>query len=582
MRLVLRLLRLMWPVRWMMALSIALALVAMLANIGLMAVSGWFIAAMGLAGAAGAGMNYFTPAAIIRALAIARTGGRYAERVVSHDATLRVLAGLRRWFYERLEPLAPAVLIEKSSGDLLARIRNDIERLELVFLRVVSPVVVAALTALVVVVVMALYHGAAALVVLALLLVAGVLLPYRAVQRGAGPSRSQAETSALMKQSIVDGLDGLAELKLAGREVEFVARVVDLGDRYIADEAVLARLQGTLLAGAGFAANLALLAVVVLVVPAVELQKVAAAELPMLMLLALASFDAVAPLPLAFQSISGTLQSGRRLFDLVDRPVAIKDPEQPRRPASVHAVHMHSVSFRYEHSHRLALSDIDLEIGEGRRIAVVGETGSGKSSLVNLLVRFFDPTAGQITLGNVPIREIELESLRSRIAVQLQRPHLFAATIRENLLLARPEATQGHIEDAARAAQIHEFIMSLPKGYDTFIGAHGRLLSGGEARRLAVAQALLKSAPILILDEPTEGLDTRTAEALMHDVFEFARERSILVVTHQAAGLSAMDEIVVLSSGRITARGRFSDLNGPSEPLHEFKSRIDVSSRTDL
>lgn len=324
MRLVLRLLRLMWPVRWMIALSIALALVAMLANIGLMAVSGWFIAAMGLAGAAGAGMNYFTPAAIIRALAIARTGGRYAERVVSHDATLRVLAGLRRWFYERLEPLAPAVLIEQSSGDLLARIRNDIERLELVFLRVVSPAVVAALTALVVVVVMALYHGAAALAVLALLLVAGVLLPYRAVQRGAGPSRSQAETSALMKQSIVDGLDGLAELKLAGREVEFVARVVDLGDRYIADEAVLARLQGTLLAGAGFAANLALLAVVVLVVPAVELQKVAAAELPMLMLLALASFDAVAPLPLAFQSISGTLQSGRRLFDLVDRPVAIR------------------------------------------------------------------------------------------------------------------------------------------------------------------------------------------------------------------------------------------------------------------
>jgi len=573
-KVLLRLIGLMKPHREMMALAIALSLVAMLANIGLMAVSGWFIAAMGLAGAAGATMNYFTPAAIIRALAITRTGGRYAERVISHDATFRVLAGLKRWFYDRIEPLAPAGLADHASGDLLARIRNDIERLELVFLRVLSPIIVAVVTALVVALVMSRYSGLVAIMFVSLFAVAGGLLPVLVARAGAEPSRMVTRTTARMKDELVDGLHGLAELKLAGLEDQFAHRIGDLSDRYIAEEARLARLQGVSIAGVGLAANVALLGVLLLLIPLLKDGGLAPADMPMLMLLVVASFDAAAPLPLATQSLAGTLASAQRLFDLVDRQLVVTDPAHPMPMPSGSRLGFERVDFRYAEGRPRVLSDISIDLAEGNRIAIVGETGSGKSSLINLAVRFWDPEAGRLTLGGAPVDQLPLEALRARIAVVPQTPHLFATTIRENLRIARPEATEGHIEAAARAAQIHDFIVSLPAGYDTYVGTHGHLLSGGEARRLAVARALLKDAPVLLLDEPTEGLDRLTAERLIDHVIK-DRRRSVLLVTHRSTGLRQMDEIIVLAGGRIAARGTFDELSRPGGPLHVVVALLD-------
>ncbi|MFV0369817.1 MAG: thiol reductant ABC exporter subunit CydC [Hyphomicrobiaceae bacterium] len=582
MALMLRLTRLMWPVRWMMVLSIVLSLLAMLANIGLLAVSGWFIAAMGLAGVAGATMNYFTPAAIIRAFAIVRTGGRYAERVISHEATFRILSGLRRWFYDRLEPLAPAALGEHSSGDLFTGIRNDIERLELVFLRIISPVVVAVLAGLIVISVLTAYHGLSAFAVGVLLIAAGLLLPVYTMRQGRWPSRELTALSSEMKSLLVDGLEGLAELQLAGRDADFRKRVVVLSERQISSERQLAKQQGAAAAAIVLAANLALFAVLLLIVPEVQDGNLASAKLPALMLLALASFDAVAPLPLAFQSLPGALHSARRLFDLADRGPLVKEPRSPHRMPTGNAVRFENVSLSYAPGRRSVLSNVSLELAEGRRIAVVGVTGAGKSSLINLLVRFWDPSAGKITLDGVPINELGLDALRARISVQQQRPYFFSATVRDNLLIARPGATQEHIETATRAAKIHNFIASLPRGYDTFIGAHGRLLSGGEAHRLAVARALLNPAPILVLDEPTEGLDTITAAEMICGIMDFARDRSILLITHRETGLLAMDEIIVLEAGQVVAKGSFDELSRPARPLNAMKSRIDELPAEDL
>lgn len=578
MKLFLRVLRLMAPHRGMMALAILLSLIAMLANIALMTVSGWFIAAMGLAGASGAALNYLTPAAAIRALAMARTGSRYGERVIGHEATFQVLAGLRRWLYDRLEPLAPAGLDGHASGDLLTRIRNDIERLELIFLRILSPAMVAGLTVLAVTGVLAGYHWPAAAGVLVVLMLAGVLLPLVVARTGAQPSRGLVATSARMKESLVDGLDGLADLKLAGLEGAFAARIDDLSDRHIADEARLARLQGLSLAAIGLAANFALLLVLLLVTPGIADHALAPADLPMLMLLAAASFDAVAPLPAAFQSLAGTLASAGRLFELADQTAAVTEPERPARMPEGNRLRFEHVSYRYPEGRRLVLDGIDLDLGDGRRIAVVGESGAGKSSLINLAVRFSDPETGRIMLGGSPIHELPLDAFRARIAVASQKPHLFAATVRDNLLMARPDATESLIEEAARTAQIHDFLMSLPKRYDTFVGAHGHLLSGGEARRLAVARALLKQAPILLLDEPTEGLDGAMATRLLKGVLDDGRRRSVLLVTHREAGLDLMDEIVILGAGRIVARGSYGELAQPGGLLHASGSLLSEQS----
>lgn len=569
-----RVLGLMRPHLGMMVIAILLSLVAMLANIGLMAVSGWFIAAMGLAGAAGAAMNYFTPAAIIRALAMTRSGGRYGERVLSHEATLRVLSGLRRWLYDHIEPLAPANLAQHTSGDVLARIRNDIERLEHIFLRLLSPAIVAALGALITIAVLSRYDGTAAIVVFALLGCAGVLLPYLAARGGAGPSMVVQTSSAKMKEVLVDRLDGLADLKLAGLEHDFAAHFAAIGDRQIEAEAQLARLQGISLAGVGLAANCALLAILLIVIPAVGEGRVAPPDLPLMMLLAVACFDAVAPLPFAFQSLAGTIAAARRLFDLVDTQPSVRDPAGPAPLPNSSELRFSNVSFRYASGSPLVLTGVNLLLQQGRRIAVVGETGSGKSSLVNLAMRFWDPESGVVSLGGTPIGLLSIDDVRRRISVAAQAPHLFAATIRENLLLARPDATPGHLEAATRAAQIHDFIQSLPKGYDTFVGAHGHLVSGGEARRISVARALLKEAPHLILDEPAEGLDGATADALMAGVLEAARDRGILLITHRAEGLAQMDEILVLEAGRIAHRGTFAELSRGQGPLSAFRTRL--------
>lgn len=569
----LRIVRLMAPQRGMMALSIVLSLAAMLANIGLMAVSGWFIAAMAAAGATGSAINYFTPAAAIRAMAIIRTGGRYAERVVSHEATFRVLAGLRRWFYDALEPLAPARLAAHRSGDLLARIRTDIDRLELVFLRILSPVVVAILTAILVTAFAARYHGGAALALLAFLVLAGGVLPYIMARAGAAPSQDIAATSSVLKEQLVDGLAGLGELKLYGLEQNFAARIAGLTGRHITAEARLARLQALSLAGVGLAANLALLAVLVLVIPSVRSGGVAPPELAMLMLLAVASFDAVAPLPLAFQSIAGTLASANRLFDLVDTSPAVSDPRAPLTLPERNDLVFERVTFGYDPGVPV-LRDIDLALGEGRRVGVVGASGSGKSSLVNLAVRFWEPQGGRITLGGVMIDRLAADRLRSRFAVVTQDAHLFAATIRDNLLVARPDASDGEMEAAARAAGIHDVIAGLPQGYDTFVGAQGLLLSGGEARRIALARALLKDAPVLILDEPTEGLDADTEAAVMASLLAPTSGRGVLLITHRLAGLAQMDEIIVLENGAIVARGSFAELVAPGGPLAGLASMI--------
>jgi ABC-type multidrug transport system fused ATPase/permease subunit len=275
----------------------------------------------------------------------------------------------------------------------------------------------------------------------------------------------------------------------------------------------------------------------------------------------LASFEAVNPLPLAAQMWNASREAAKRLFEVVDAEPAVKaTTEESLEISSPISLHVSSLSFSYPTQSDPALHGISFEVPAGKSIAIVGPSGAGKSTLANLLLRFWDYDAGEITLGGASLKELDQDEVRKRIALVSQNSYFFNTSIRENLRLARRSATQEEMESAARAAQIHEFITSLPKGYDTLIGEQGLRLSGGERQRLAIARALLKDAPILILDEPTANLDPLTEKDVLATLFETMSGKTSLLITHRLVRLENVDQILVLEDGQIVEKGTQKEL----------------------
>ena len=551
-----RLLGLSRPYWGWMALGAALALVTTLANVALMAVAGWFIAAMALAGAAGALIDYFTPAALIRLFAILRTGGRYLERLVTHEATFRLLAELRVWLYRRLEPLAPAALERHRSADLLDRIQADIETLQNAYLRLFVPVAVALAGTATVTLVLAVYSRAIALLALALLLAVGVALPLLLRRAGDGPGAELVRTRAALRSALLDGVQGMAELRVYGASERQAREVARLTQRLSAAQRRLASLSGVAEGAPGLCASLALWGGVLLGVGLLARGQLQAADLPLLAFFVLAGFEAVGPLPLAFQKLGETLAAARRIFELADAEPQVLDPRSPSPRPHDGGISMRGVRLRYDADGPWALNGLDLELEAGARVALLGPSGAGKSSVVQLLLRLREYQEGEVRLGGNDLRSYRAEDRRARIAVVSQHTYLFHATILENLRIADPQADERAIERAARTAQIHDFIATLPEGYRSHVGEAGVRLSAGQARRVAIARALLRDAPILLLDEPTENLDAPTERAMLADIDRLMAGRTVLLITHKLGGvLRQFDQVLLLESGRVVERG---------------------------
>ena len=539
---------------WLWA-GLALAVLAALGAVGLMATSGGFIAAMALAGASGAAINYFTPAALIRGFAILRSGGRYAERLATHEATLRALADLRVWLFGRLIPLAPARLGALRSAELFARLRADIDALEHAYLAVLVPTGVAAVITLLTFVVTLATLPWAALPLLALAAVAGVALPAWARHRGADDAAAMVSEAAQQRDLLMDALRGHADLLALGADGAQRRRIDALALRLDARRARLDRLQGLGQAAAGLAAQGAVLALLLLGLPALAEHALASPLLVMLVLLTLALFEVLVPLPEALAQWHGTLTAAERVFALADTPPAIVEPAHSASMTLPSAIRFEGVRLRYSDDAPWALDGIDLELAPGARLAVVGPSGAGKSSLIGALLKFHPVQQGRIAFGGQPLDALRGEDVRARIAVIAQRTHLFNRSLLDNLLLARPDADAAAIERAVHRAQLDAFVARLPQGYDTVLGEGGTRVSGGEARRIAIARALLRDAPILLLDEPTEGLDANTARELYAALDVAARGRTLLLVTHRLGGLARLvDEVVVMCAGRIAER----------------------------
>ncbi|PIE43818.1 MAG: thiol reductant ABC exporter subunit CydC [Gammaproteobacteria bacterium] len=546
-----RLLGLMRPWWGWMLLGAFLSLLTILANISLMALSGWFIAAMAIAGVSGTSVNYFTPSAGIRAFAILRTIGRYGERLVTHEATFRLLATLRTWFYQHLEPLVPAVLQNYRSGDLLSRIRADIDALENFYLRILAPILVTAIISALLLLFLAQFDLLLAIIEGVFLLIAGIAVPILVNHLAQKPSARSIETKSELRSAVIDSAQGMSEILIYGAAKNQTAKVDKLSERLLADQQHLAKLNGGTQSTLGLLANLSMWFMLLVAIPMVSVGNLAPANLAMLALFALASFEAIMPLPLAFQTLPGTLAAARRLFDIVDSEPAVREPATTRIVPESGDIDLKNVSLRYPDRQHFALQSIDLHIPQGSHIAITGPSGSGKSTLINALLRFWPLESGSIHFGGVNIDQFDSEDLRARFAVAAQQSTLFNSTVKRNLLLANPNASDEEIIEVCKLTQVHDFIETLPDGYETYIGEAGHKLSGGQIRRLGVARTLLKPAPILILDEPGEGLDSITEQNMLQAIFKQTEKRTIILITHHQVGLDNMHQIIQLQQGSV-------------------------------
>lgn len=550
-RLLLRLFRWWAPWRGRIAAALAVALVVTLANVGLMAVSGRFVTAMAVAGATGVAIDYFTPAAMIRALAILRTGGRWLERVIGHEATFRLIAATRVTLFTRLERIAPAGLEDLRSGDAAARLQRDVDRLELVFLRLVSPLAVALVTTAVVATVLARYDTGFALAFLVAAGLGGLVGPALAARWAGAAAARTAAIDAEIRTRLVDDLEGLSALLVTDAAVARFEALAARHDDLVATEAEVAASSAAAQAGVGLAADLAVVAVLMLGIPVVASARLAGADLTLAGLGALAAFEAFAAVPGALTGLPATLASAKRIFALADLPAVVADPAVPVAAPERFDLALGGVSVMRPGAARPALTEIDLVVAAGERIALIGASGAGKSTLLDLLVRFHDPDGGEIRLGGVALRALSLAALRSRIVLTGQDPHLFSTTIADNLRLARPGASDDDLRAVLVAVGLIERIDALPEGLATAVGTAGAQLSGGEARRLAVARALLSDAAILLFDEPTEGLDPALAARVVDAILDRAGSRTVIVATHLPIARARMDRVVELDAGRL-------------------------------
>ena len=559
------------PRRSRLALALLLGSLALGSAVGLMATSGWLISR---ASQQPPVLYLMVAVTATRAFGIGRAVFRYGERLVSHDAVLRMLADTRVAVYRRLERLAPAGLRSSRRGDLLSRLVADVDALQDYWLRWLLPAGSAAIVSAASIGFTAwlLPEAGLALAVGLVAAGAGVPLVTGAVARRA--ERRLAPARGVLATRVTDLLTGTAELTVAGalpaRTAE--ARRADGTLTRIASRAATATALGDGLTA--LLSGLTVAATALVGAQAVADGRLGGVTMAVVVLTPLAAFEAVLGLPLAVQYRQRVRRSAERVYEVLDAPEPVREPEQPRQaPASPFPVALKGLTARYEGQDRDALDGLDLTLHQGRRIAVVGPSGSGKTTLAQVLLRFLDPDAGSYTLAGVDAHALDGDDVRRLVGLCAQDAHLFDSSVRENLLLARKDATEGDLRDALARARLVDWADSLPDGLDTLVGEHGARLSGGQRQRLALARALLADFPVLVLDEPAEHLDLPTADALTADLLAATEGRTTLLITHRLAGLETVDEVVVLDEGRAVQRGTYAELASVPGPLRAMVER---------
>ena len=573
MKVFIRLLAILKPQLPLMLLGAFLSIITVLANIGLLAISGWFITLMALAGTTGITVNYFTPAAIIRFLAIVRTAGRYTERLLTHRATFNALAQFRHYFYQQLEPLLPYYRVNLRSGDLLARLQQDIDNLDNFYLRVLLPMIVALISVPIVYFVLAYFSPPVAWLLLVALLIVSVILPALSYFLSLARAKDKTHLESHLTEELVNGIGAIKTLMVYQMSIHYQRSIAKITKQYYDARYHLVKINAASTAIIFLLIHLSALACLFILLSQLSAGEIDSKSLVAIILLILVSFETVSNMPLAMQLLPQSLASATRLFAMIDK----EKPIEPNvEPVKLGDIHFKNFTFSYPEQNAASLVNINLSIKTGEKIAIIGASGAGKSTLVNLLMGFW-PTGippspldslsltqatnsldnGQITIAGVDINLLDRDSLRDHIALMTQQGHLFDASIADNLRLAKHNATTEEMRHVCQLVNLTEFIESLPAGFDTWLGSTGTGLSGGQAQRLQIAQLLLRPAKVLVLDEPTQGLDRRNEQAVMRNILTHVKkhQQSLVIITHKPLMLGEMDKIVLMEQGRIIAQG---------------------------
>jgi ATP-binding cassette subfamily C protein CydC len=534
--------------------GIALSLLTAFASIALLTLSGWFISASAIAGLIALDgntliFNYMLPAAQIRTLAITRTLGRYGERIVTHEATFRVLAGIRSWFFRQLIPLAPGRLSTMRSGDLLSRMTADIDALDALYLRLLAPAVVAAVGITAVTVFLAFYAPVISLTTGLMLVIASVWVPWIFNRLGSAGAEEIVVLAANFRIRQLDMIQGLADLIANQAYGRFSDKLVQFSDLMISIQRRNNRLSAISSAFTLLLSQITLLMALMLAAVAFKDGLLSGTDSAVVVFCVIAAFELVTPLPQALQMLGKTQKAARRIRQVTEMPPTITPAAQPLALPGCYDLQLNEVSFRYPDQQERVLKNISLVIPQGGKIAIVGPSGSGKTTLLQLLMRYYDPEQGSVLLAGQDIRQFDADELMSCFGVLSQRSQLFAATIRENLLIAKPDASLAELNAAVKAAGLENFVGYLPEGLETWVGESGVKVSGGEARRIALARLYLKNAPVLILDEPTEGLDRDTERDVFIALVDFSKDKTVVMVTHREAGLGLVDVVYSMEQG---------------------------------
>lgn len=562
MKILLRLLKEQASLVWLEVLVIVLACLMVVSTMALLSVATYLVVAASVATLL---ILLSVPIFVVRLVAIVRPLARYAERCLAHDLTFRLLARLRTRVYACLEPLAPALLLNYRSGDLLTRLIADVDELQTVYLRLISPLIVAGVIALCLGVVLSFWNQLLAWVALAGLGLASCVVPLLSWWQTRSLGAECLAVRAEQQATLVDGMQGMQDLLVYGQSRAYLQKIATHDRRLGMLQQRMARISAGQEAAYDLLKHGTMWCVLVLALPLVSNGKLDGIYVGCLALLILASFEVVQPLGQGCQFLGHALAAGQRLFALCDTLPAIVDSPAPLALPQFaqnvgYTLAFERVSFSYNLAEPAILTDINLCLRSGSRVALVGTSGAGKSTLLRLAMRCWDPSAGRVTLNGEDIRQYALNDLRSLLAVVAQDTYLFNTTLRDNLLLARSGASDEQLMQILEQVQLGAFVHQLPAGLDTWLGEQGLRLSGGERQRLALARALLKDAPIWLLDEVTANLDPQTEQEILAALRRLARDRTTLLITHRLLAMEQMDEIIVLEEGMIQERGTHAQL----------------------